>query len=72
LPKKERYPGTGGCSFSCSSPVTMSREDQTASRMMFQGMISWFVIDSAGAFTAHLPGNVILNMVFLTDMASPK
>jgi hypothetical protein len=43
----------------------MSREDLTASGKMFQGMISWFVIYSAGSFAAHLPGNVILNLAIL-------
>ena len=40
-------------------------------KLILIGIMSWFVIDSAGSFLAELPGNVVLNVSFLCLFLPP-
>lgn len=41
------------------------------SKVILVGLIAWFMVDSAGSFAANLPGNVVLNVMFLALFLPP-
>ena len=40
-------------------------------RIFIQSLIAWFLCDSAGSFAAGLPGNVLLNTLFILMFLPP-
>lgn len=40
-------------------------------RQMLLSILTWFGIDSVGSYLSHVPGNIILNLVFLALLAVP-
>ncbi|MCB1315251.1 MAG: hypothetical protein KDK27_04810 [Leptospiraceae bacterium] len=49
----------------------LQKGDASIRRMMLIGLIAWFVVDSAGSFAAGIPGNVVLNVIFLLLFLPP-
>lgn len=49
----------------------LERSPVAVSRCMLGGVLSWFVVDSAGSLVANPPGNVVLNVLFLGMFAPP-
>ncbi|MEO0599979.1 MAG: hypothetical protein AAF211_00995 [Myxococcota bacterium] len=43
----------------------LQRDVRGVARAMLSGLVTWFVVDSAGSLAAGLPANVVLNTVFL-------
>ncbi|MEM6930240.1 MAG: hypothetical protein AAF602_25090, partial [Myxococcota bacterium] len=41
------------------------RDVRGVARAMLGGLVTWYVVDSAGSLVAGIPGNVVLNTVFL-------
>ena len=40
-------------------------------RLMTISLLAWFVVDSLGSWAAGLPGNIVLNLVFLAMFLPP-
>ena len=40
-------------------------------RMMAISLLAWFLVDSAGSWAAGLPGNIVLNLLFLAMFIPP-
>lgn len=49
----------------------LQRDVQGVSRAMLWGLVTWFVVDSAGSLAAELPGNLVLNVTFLGLFLAP-
>lgn len=43
----------------------------TLTRQMLISVIAWFGVDSTGSYLSQLPGNILLNMLFLVILAVP-
>ena len=40
-------------------------------RILLMALVAWFVVDSTGSLLANMPGNVLLNIVFLGLFVPP-
>lgn len=47
------------------------RSDQAVRRAGVIGLVSWFVIDSAGSMAAGVPMNVVFNVIYLISLLVP-
>jgi len=43
----------------------------TLTRQMLISIAAWFGVDSTGSYLSHLPGNIVLNLIFLMLFAVP-
>jgi hypothetical protein len=42
-----------------------------SAKFLLIGIIAWFIVDSSASFAANIPGNVVLNVLFLVMFAPP-
>lgn len=49
----------------------IAEENRILTRQMLIAIVAWFCIDSTGSYLSQLPGNIVLNLVFLGLFAIP-
>lgn len=49
----------------------LAAEPRVLARTLVVGVVGWYVVDSTGSLVAGIPGNVVLNTVFLGLFAPP-
>lgn len=62
--------GWGALMFLLVSSVGQA-ELRGVARSMLVAVIAWFLVDSSGSLLAGIPGNVVLNVVFLAVLVPP-
>lgn len=60
-----------GLSMFLLSSGPLARGEPGTRRAMLAGILAWFLVDSAGSLAAGLPGNVVLNTLFLAFFLPP-